>query len=243
MITRWIRRGLRSCGITMPFSGVICPEHVKTVCIDPEGRAQVTVQQKLVFLTIPEAGDLCDTLTLDAATVHDTFRVQSADSVEIKRQRLGRGVAGISWQPRSAITRYAIYEHSYSWVLAGTYGEAAVCTEFQCDTKTGLFMFEMLTPQGFDAALVFERPRWPILNTEKKLVKYALKQLDAGGDRPNIVDGGQRIEWKIREPKKARYICVAFHHHGMLVWKERLEKSTLGGRMRQLFGRGRVVAG
>jgi hypothetical protein len=243
MITRWIRHALRSCGLALPFSGVICPEHVKTICIDPEGRAQVTVQQKLVFLTVPDRGDLCDTCTLDPATVYDTFRVQSTDSIEIRRQRLGRGIAAIYWQPRAPITRYAIYDHQYSWVLGGSYGEPAVCTEFQCDTKTGIFTFEMLTPQGFDAALVFERPRWPILNTERKLVKYALKQIEAGGDRPSIVDNGQRIEWKIREPKKARYICVAFHHHGMLLWKERLEKTSIGGRVRQLFGRGRVVAG
>jgi hypothetical protein len=237
MITRFARRALRSCGITLPFSGVICPEHTKTICIDPEGRAQVTVQQKLVFLDVPDRGDLWDTCTLDTVTGYDSMRVQSPDSVETGRRRAGRLAAAIGWQPRAPIVRYGLYEHQYTWVLAGSYAEPAVCAEFQCESKTGLFVFEMLTPKGFDAALIFERPRWPPLNTERKLVKYALKRLEAGVDRTTIVDNGQRIEWKIQEPKRARYICVAFHHHGILLWKDRLEKSSLGGRVRQLFGR------
>jgi hypothetical protein len=211
---------------------------VKTVCIDPEGRAQVTVQQKLVFLDVPESGDLRDTCTLDAATSYENFRAHSSDSVEVGRRRIGRTGATIYWQPKSQISRYGLYEHQCSWVLAGSYSEPAVCAEFQCDTKTGLFVFEMLTPQGFDAALIFERPRWPLLNSERKLVKYALKQLESGVERPAILDNGQRIEWKIREPKRAQYICVAFHHHGMLLWKDRLEKTSIAGRMRQLIGRG-----
>jgi hypothetical protein len=238
MIKRLIRRALRGCGISLTFSGVICAEHVKTICIDPQGRAQVTVQQKLVFLEVPETGDLRDTCALDSATSYDDLRVQSSDSVEVRRRRIGRTGASIYWQPKSEISRYGLYEHQYTWILSGSYAEPAVCAEFQCDTKTGLFVFEMLTPQGFDAALICERPRWPLLNTEKKLVKYAMKQLESGAERATILDNGQRIEWKIREPKRAQYICIAFHHHGMLLWKDRLEKSSIGGRMRQLIGRG-----
>ena len=89
---------------------------------------------------------------------------------------------------------------------------------------------------------MFERPRWTLLNSEKRLVKYALKKLEAAGaERPSLHDHGQRLEWKIVGPKMGtRYICVAFHPHGVLLWKERLDK-TLAGRVRQLIGR--VVPG
>ena len=69
-----------------------------------------------------------------------------------------------------------------------------------------------------------------------------MRQLDAGGDRASILDEGQRLNWTIPSPKMgARYICVAFHQHGVLLCRDRLTKSSMAGRMRRLVGR--VVPG
>ena len=118
----------------------------------------------------------------------------------------------IDWMPKSLVTRYGLYEHEYSWFPAGSQLQPALFTEYHCDTRTGHFLCELITPQAFEAAVVFERPRWPLLNTERRVMRYALKQIEAGGGRPSICDNGQRIEWRIAEPKiGTRYMCVAFH--------------------------------
>ena len=66
------------------------------------------------------------------------------------------------------------------------------CSPVQCDKRTGHFLCELITPQMFEAAVVFERPRWPLLNTERRVMRYALKQIEAGGGRPSICDNGRR---------------------------------------------------
>ena len=69
-------------------------------------------------------------------------------------------------------------------------------------------------------------------------MSYALKQIEAGGARPAIRDNGQRVEWRIAEPKIGkRYMCVAFHTNGMLLWNDNLTKNSFAGRMRRLVGR------
>ena len=66
----------------------------------------------------------------------------------------------------------------------------------------------------------------------------ALKQIDACGGRPAISENGQRIEWRIAEPKPGtRYLCVAFHQNGLQFWNDDLQKNSLVGRMRRLAGR------
>jgi hypothetical protein len=140
--------------------------------------------------------------------------------------------------PKALITRYGLYEHEYSWFPAGSQLQPAVLADYGCNMRTGHFLCELITPQAFEAAVVFERPRWPRLNTERQIVRYALKQIEAGGGHPSIVDNGQRIEWRIAEPKiGGRYMCVAFHHNGMLLWNDTLEKNSLAGRMRRLVSR------
>jgi hypothetical protein len=242
MIKRWLRRGLRRCGMTLPYSDVICAEYVRSIGIDANWRARVSHHQKLVFLDVPDAGDLHDTCQVDPDTTFENFILQSPDAVETSRRRVGRGSIVVGWEPRTRITPYAIYDHEQTWFPAGSYEQLALSTEFHCESRTGVFVFEMVTPQSFEAAVVFERPRWTALNTEKRLIKYALKRLEvAGAERPSILDHGQRLEWKIVGPKVGtRHICVAFHPHGVLLWKERLDK-TLAGRVRQLIGR--VVPG
>lgn len=234
-----MRRILRLLGIALPFPDVICAEHVKTIAIASDWKAKVTLRQKLVFLAAPEAGDLHDTCTVDRETTFENFIAQSPDSAEIARRRLGRDAIVIDWQPRSRVTPYAIYDHEISWFPAGSFEQLSLTEQFQCDARTGEFVFEMLTPQSFEAAVVFERPRWTLLHTERRRVKYALNLIDVGGaERASILDNGQRLEWKILGPKMGtRYMCVAFHHNGILLWRDKLKKSTLLGGMRQLVAR------
>ena len=238
MLKRFVKRSLQRCGIRLPFSDVICAEHIKSICIGPEGRAKVTVQEKLVFLDLPEIGDLHDICSVDPETTFDKFICHSPDSVEGGRRRIGSTAFVIDWMPKSAVTRHGIYEHEYSWFPVGMQLQPAVFTDYRCDTRTGHFLCELMTPQTFEAAVVFERPRWPLLNTERRVMQYALKQIEAGGGRPRICDNGQRIEWRIAEPKiGARYMCVAFHQNGMLFWNDNLQKHSIAGRVRRLVGR------
>ena len=238
MLKRLVRRTLQRCGIRLPFADVICAEYAKSICIGPEGRAKVTVQEKLVFLESPELGDLHDTCTVDPETTFENFIRHSPDSVEGGRRQIGSSAFIIDWMPKTAVTRYALYEHEYSWFPAGSHLQPALHTEYVCEAKTGRFLCELITPQAFEAAVVFERPRWPLLNTERRIVKFALKQIEAGGGRPSICDNGQRIEWRIAEPKIGkRYMCVAFHQNGLLLWNDNLDKNSFGGRLRRLVGR------
>lgn len=238
MLNRLVKRTLQRCGIRLRFADVICAEHVKSIAIGPDGHAKVTVQEKLVFLNMPDIGDLQDTCMVDQETTFDNFIRQSPDSVEGGRRREGSAAFVIDWMPKAALTRYALYEHEYSWFPAGSHLQPALFTEYLCEARTGHFLCELSTPQAFEAAVVFERPRWPLLNTEKRVMRYALRQIEAGGGRPSICDNGQRIEWRIAEPKiGTRYMCVAFHQNGMLLWNDNLHKSSLAGRMRRLVGR------
>jgi hypothetical protein len=38
-------------------------------------------------------------------------------------------------------------------------------------------------------------------------------------------------------------MCVAFHQNGLLLWNDTLEKNSFAGRLRRLFGRGRLAPG
>jgi hypothetical protein len=238
MLKRLIRRSLQRCGIRLPFTDVICAEHVKSICIESDGRAKVTVQEKLVFLDTPEIGDLHDTCSVDQETTFENFIRHSPDSVEGGRRRVGSNTFVMDWLPKSAVTRYGLYEHEYSWFPAGSHLQPALFAEYRCEMRTGHFLCEFVTPQAFEAAVVFERPRFALLNTERRVVNYALKQIEAGGAHPRLCDNGQRIEWRIAEPKIGkRYMCVVFHSNGMLLWNDNLQKRSLVGRVRRLVGR------
>ena len=238
MLKGLVRRSLQRCRIPLRFRDVLCAEHVKSICISPEGRAHVTVREKLVFLAAPEPGDLHDICAVDAETTPDNFILQSPDSVEIGRRQAGPHSFVIGWQPRLPVTRFGVYEHEYSWVPAGSHLQPALFTEFQCHVRTGHVCCELLTPHAFEGAVVFERPRWRWLNTERQLVKQALTLLESGGQRATIHDNGQRIEWRLAEPKVGvRYLCVAFHQHGVAHCAEQVSKTSIGGQLRRLVGR------
>ena len=140
--------------------------------------------------------------------------------------------------PKSAITRYALYEHEFSWFPAGSQLQPALFTEYVCDAKTGHFLCEVITPQVFEAAVVFERPRWPLLNTERRVMRYALKQIDAGGRAPRHLR--QRPAHRManrRTENRNAVLCVAFHQDGLQFWNDNLQKNSLAGRVRRLVGR------
>ena len=238
MLKRLVKRSLRRCGIRLPFADVICAEHSKSICIGSDGHVKITVQEKLVFLEAPEIGDLHDTCAVDQETTFENFIRHSPDSVEGPRRRVGPTSFVMDWMPKSPITRFGLYEHEYSWFPAGSHLQPALFAEYHCEMKTGHFVCEFITPQGFETAVVFERPRWTPLNTERRIVRYALKQIEAGATGPSICDNGQRIEWRMAEPKiGAKYMCVVFHQNGMLLWNDNLQKSSFVGRMRRLVGR------
>ena len=238
MLKRLVTRTLRRFGIALPFTDVICAEHAKSIVIGPDGRAKVTVQEKLVFLDLPEPGDLQDTCVVDPETTFDNFIRHSDDSSEGGRRRIGSNTFVIDWIPKAGVTKYALYQHEYSWFPAGSQLQPALYTEYGCETRTGHFLCELITPQAFEAAVVFERPKWTRLNTEWRIMRYALKQIEAGASRPSICDNGQRLEWRIAEPRiGARYMCVAFHANGLVLWNDNLQKNSLAGRVRRLVGR------
>ena len=232
MIERWLRRALRRCGLDVPFRYVICPEHVKTIAISRDSDAKVTVQRTLVFLEAPEAGDLRDTILEPGS---DSALYASPDGLELSRQRRGRATL-VTWRPRETVTPYALYSHEYSWHSTGVYGDPAVYAEVGCELRTGLLLLEMVTPGTFETAVVFKRPRWKPLRSDRSVIKYALRQLDAQAARPVIADYGKRLQWRLASPKVGdRYICVAFHQYGVAQAEERLKETSFAGRLRHLL--------
>ena len=233
MVKRWLRRAVRRCGIDLPFEALVCPEDVKTICVEPGVGATVTVRRTLVFLEVPEPGDLVDAIP-ETGAEPEAASYDSPDAWEVTRRRRGRRML-VSWRPRNAIVPYALYSHEYAWRPPGSYGQPAQYTEVQCEMKTGLLALEMFTPAMFEMAVVFRRPRWRRLASERSVIKYALRALDAEGERPTISEYGKRLTWKVVGPKVGdRYICVVFHAHGVAQWQRLLETTSILGRLRQL---------
>jgi len=232
---RWMRRVLRRYRIDLPFTGVVCPEHVKTIAIREDGRTDVTVRRALVFLELPDQEDLRDVLPIPAA---DSLSVihESPDSHELLRTASETGTL-VYWSPREPLVRYGLYVHEHGWTSAGSHDEAAVYTEFHCETRTGTMRLEISIPGTFEAAVVFPRPRWRRMADESGLVKHALRMLDEGGERPELLDGGTRLQWTLTAPKiGARYVCVAFHQDGIAQWQQRLQAQSFKARLLRLLG-------
>lgn len=237
-MTRLIRPLLRGCGFVVPPASVICPEHVKTVSIDHEGRARVDVRETLVFLHPPHAGDLSDTCSMNAETTLATFIRQSPDAIDTAQRLRGKDTVVIDWKPKNDVVKYALYDHQYSWFPHGSHSQPALFAEYYCEKKTGTFLLEMITPQSFETAVSFPRPGWMHMRSVHALVKYALKQLETASDRPTIAESGQRVEWRIVGPKVgSRYVCVVFHRHGVALWQDELKKATLLGKINEWIGR------
>ncbi len=219
----------------MPFGGVVCPEDVKSICVEPGVGALVTVRRTLVFLEVPEPGDLVDAIPEAGADPANSL-YESPDGLEIARAAKGRATL-VAWRPRDVITPYALYTHQYSWRPAGSYAQPAQYTELACEMKTGALVLEMITPAMFETAVVFRRPRWRRLSSERRIIEHALRALDSNeGERPVITEQGRRLMWKLIGPQPGeRYICVVFHAHGVAQWQDRLKAMSLMGRLRQIL--------
>jgi hypothetical protein len=235
MASQWLRRALRRIGLHVPFTDVVCPEEVKSICIEPGVGALVTVRRTLVFLAAPEPGDMVDAIP-EAGLEPQNALYESPDALEIARGQRGRAML-VAWRPREAVTPYALYTHQYSWRPSGSYSQPAQYTEIACELKTGALVLEMVTPAMFETAVVFRRPKWRRLSSERSMVQYALRALESDeGERPAITDHGRRLMWKVMGPKPGdRYICVVFHAHGVAQWQDRLKATTLIGRLRQIM--------
>ena len=231
---QWFRHVLRRCGFDAPFQAVICPEDVKTIYVDPELGAKVTVRRTFVFLDVPEPGDLRDVIA-EVGTEPERAVYESNDALETGRARRGRAMV-LSWRPRQKVVPYGLYQHEYTWRPLGSYAAPALYTEVGCEVRTGRLVLEMMTPALFETAVAFRVPRWRRLATDRSLIQYALRQLDAGGQRLAITDHGKRLQWNIVGPKVGdRFICVVFHEDGVAKSNELLKATSLFGRLRQMM--------
>jgi hypothetical protein len=236
MIMRWLRRLARQCKIDLPFGGVVCAEQARTIWIESDWRARISVKKTLVFLEQPGEHDLRDIYAAGPNEPLERLAYDSPDALELSRERRRDGSVVVYWQPRAPVTPYALYTHQDSWVPPTMHQQSAVFAEYRTEGKTGVVSTEIITPVTFESAIAFERPLWPRLTSDLALVKYAFKQLETNaGDRPAIANDGKRLEWKIIGPKpRARYVCVAFHEHGIAEWQEKLKVMTIFGRARRL---------
>lgn len=233
---RVLRRALRLIGFEIPFGNVVCPEVIKTVSVDGQWRATITVHRTLVFLDEPAEGDLRDAYPIDPVVDYDCAIHESSDATEIERRR-ARGGTFVYWQPREEIVPYALYAHKQTWSTPASDTETTMYTEMSCDTRTGILAIELIAPMTFQTAVAFKRPRWPRLNTERRMMKYALDQLETSRSRPVIRDNRQRAEWKVAGPRIGdNYVCIAFTAEGLEEWQQRLRETSFLGKLKGLFG-------
>jgi len=227
---------LRGVGFELPFRHMVCPAQLKTIRVDAEWRAAVSVQSTYVFLDLPEDGDLKDIYPLQPGDAEGSIH-HSPDSREIGRRRYGAGTL-VYWRPRNGLVRYAAYDHQCGWSSPGWDSQASLYTEMVCEMRTGIQTLEIMAPVRFETAVAFKQPRWRSFKTERSLVKYALAHLESNSERrPVIRDNGQRVELRIIGPKVGdRIVCMAFTAEGIEEWKRRLKETSVTGRLRSFFG-------
>jgi hypothetical protein len=234
-MTRWIRRALRQCGFDLPFRPVVCPEEIKTITIDAQWRAKVTVRRMLVFLDLPEEGDLRDIVPVDPDTDAECSILESPDALDVGRRPAASGTC-VYWWPREPLARYALYTHQRSWSSPAWDSKEVFYTELLCHGRTGIMALEIVAPTAFQAAVGFKAPWWTRFASERRLMKHALRQIDTSRVRPIIRDARQRVEWRVVEPRAgARYICIAFSPEGLAEWQQRVAATSVSGRLRRLF--------
>jgi hypothetical protein len=230
MLSHWLRTALERIGIHLPFPGVICVEGSQTISIDEAWRAFITTRRKLVFIEPPSAGDLCDTCGLGLERPVSSLIYSSPDAVELGREERARGSLTLYWWPRDPIALYTIYEHESGWKPVTTFDAPALCLEYTCDMRTGVFSFECLAPIPFEAAVIFKRPRWPQRLTERAAVEHALKRLAGGTESLRIPENG-RVTCEVRGATVGeRYILVAFRKCGVADCERWLQETSMLGR-------------
>ena len=233
MLHRWLRAVLARIGIHLPFLGVICVEATQTISIDEESRASISTKRKLVFIAQPSAGDLRDTYGLGFDRAPSSVVYNSTDAVELGREERPRGTLTLYWWPRDPIALYTLYEHESGWRPITTFDGSAVCLEYICDMRTGVFSFECVGPAPFEAAVIFKRPRWPRRMTERAAIEHALKRLTLNAAEPQaqIMESGKGVTGDVGGASVGeRYIFVAFRKHGVAECERWLKETSMLGR-------------
>lgn len=235
MVWRWLRASLQRIGINLPFRGVICVEGTQAITVDQEWRASITTRRKLVFVERPSAGDLYDSYGLGVGQPIDVA-YSSPDAVELRRDRSVPGRATLYWWPQEPIALYTLYEHEAVWKPTATFDASALCVEYACDMRTGVFSIQCDTATRLEAAVFFERPRWPWRLTERAIIQRALKGLSSSHALPRILEDGRRVTCDIRGPKAGqRYIFVAFRMCGVADSERWLYETSMLGRAQRLI--------
>jgi hypothetical protein len=228
MFRRWIRTTSARIGIRLRFTGVICVHATQSVSIDAEGHPEINFRKLLVFLEPPSAGDLRDVYALGASQPTSGTIYTSPDAVEVSREEPEPGRLIISWLPRDPIVVNALYEHQYGWRPAAKFDDAAVGVEYDCNMRTGIVTIELASARKFDAAVLFERPRWPLRLTERHIVRAALRRLKEPEPAPRIINEGTRIIGEVEAPRVgSRYLLVAFGPCGIADCEEWLARTSL----------------
>lgn len=239
MSARAFRTALRRTGIRVPFGGVICPEIHKTIVIEGDWRARVNTERTLVFTAEPCPGDLHDRFPIQPGASTEAMFYDSSDATEVARRVVNAHTLDIAWMPKQPITRYALYHHQDTWTHPESHERSAIAAHFDCTEKVGAFTIEFITPGTFEAGVMFRRPRWRPLGTERALIKYALAQMraaDAVKPRLDEAAGGRRATFDIAGPRTGdRFMFVLFHAHGMIDWERRLHESSIRGRLQKLI--------
>jgi hypothetical protein len=245
MSARALRTVLRRIGVPVPFGGVICPEIRKTIYIEGDWRARVHTQRTLVFTAEPCPGDLRDTFPVQPGAAIEAMFYDSPDAYEVSRRVPNAHTLDITWMPKQPITRYALYRHDDTWTHPESHQRSAIAAHFDCREKVGAFTMEFITPGTFEAGVMFRRPRWRPLRTERALMKYALAQMraaDAVKPRFDEAAGGRRAIFDVPGPRIGdRFMFVLFHAHGIVDWERRLQESSIRGRLQKLIPSRRSV--
>ena len=109
-------------GVEVPFTQLICTDRVRTIAVDADWRATVTVQSTLVFLESPEEGDLRDPFPVDPQTNRECIIHTSPDARELGHRKNGTGTF-VFWKPREPVDLYSPYIRKVQLELGGMGGE------------------------------------------------------------------------------------------------------------------------
>jgi hypothetical protein len=204
------------------------------VSIDEEGHPEINFTKLLVFLEPPSAGDLQDVYALGTSQPTSGTIYESPDAIEVAREEPEPGRQIVSWLPREPIVLNALYQHQYGWRPSTRFDDTAMCVEYDCNMRTGVLTIELAATRKFDAAVLFERPRWPLRLRERHIVRAALQRLKAPEPAPRIVNEGTRIIGEIEAPRVGgRYLLVAFGPCGIADCEEWLARTSLLNRCQQ----------
>ena len=224
---------LRRFGLNRLRSDRICTYHHKTVDIDDNLHAMVTVTQNWVFLEEPDQQDLSESYSIDPKlSIHD-FPYCSPDGVEVSRKRTGKGSVTIFWQPRDPIIPFTEYVHRDEWTPPVPYDQPACYTEYHCVYKTGYFQTVVRAPFMIESAIVFKRPSFRRLRSDNDFMRFAIRKRHRSWGTWQIQKDGHGLLWTIVNPHVNKsYVCVFFKVGGKHYWEKRLSEASVWNNLR-----------